>query len=320
MMGKVLRWGGIVAILLLLIPAFVIVALEQPPAGAATPSEFALSDIPPELLPKYRAAALETCEMPWEVLAAVAKIESDHGRSTMPGVQSGTNSAGAAGPLQFMPATWAAYSVDGDDPPDGLKNIYDIDDAIWSAANYLCANGAGDGSDERLRNAIWHYNHSQQYVTDVLDTAARYRAAGAAIGQGADATALLANPNLILTARARGDLESGNVNQKLVDFLAWSVQRHKISVSVIKTGHSEFVAGTDRRSNHFFFRGADIFSVDGQSVRDACVPCRTYAEEISASGAGRPDETGVPWGDMVGSPGFFNNAAHEDHIHAGWDS
>jgi hypothetical protein len=317
---KLLRWGGFVLLLLFLVPAIVIVALEQPPAGAATPSEFALADIPDELLSVYRAAALESCEMPWEVLAAVGKIESDHGRSTMPGVSSGTNSAGAAGPMQFMPGTWAAYSVDGDDPPDGIKNIYSPKDAIWSAANYLCANGAGDGTEDRLRNALWHYNHSDVYVQDVLDLAAEYRAAGAGVGQGAGATALLSNPNLVLTPRARGDLEAGIIDQDLVDFLAWSVQRHKISVSVLKTGHSEFVAGTDRRSNHFFGRAVDIYSVDNQTVRDTCVPCRTYAEEIAALGAGRPDETGTPWRDMVGSPGFFSDLAHRGHIHAGWDS
>jgi hypothetical protein len=316
--SRVLRWGGVLLLLLLLVPAFVIVALEEKRAEAAIPSDFALSDIPVELLPVYGTAARDTCEMPWEVLAAVGNIESSHGRSDAPGVKSGTNSAGAAGPMQFMPRTWEAYRVDGD--RDGDTDIYDPVDSIWSAANVLCANGAGDGSEDRIRDALFAYNHSGQYVEEVLVVAARYRAAGAGIGQGADASALLANPNLVLTAQARRDLESGVISQRIVDFLAWSVQSHRISVTVLKSGHSEFVRGTDRRSNHFFGRGADIFTVDGQAVRDSCRPCRTYAEEIAALSSGRPDETGTPWSDMSGVPGFFNNSDHEDHIHAGYDS
>lgn len=316
-MKRLATWSVALFLTVLLIPAFVIIALEEPKAQASTPSDFALSDIPRELLPIYQDAAGETCDMDWAVLAGVGKVESDHGRSEAPGVKSGTNSAGAAGPMQFMPATWEAYRVDGDG--DGDTDIYGSADSIWSAANLLCANGAGDGTDARVRDALFAYNHSQQYVQDVLDVAASYRAAGA-VGTGADASALLANSNLVLTPQARKDLEDGIISQKVVDFLAWSVQRHRISVTVLKTGHSEFVAGTDRRSNHFFGRGADIFTVDNVTVQDSCVPCRGYADEIHALSTGRPDETGVPWGDVTGRPGFFNDSAHEDHIHVGYDS
>ncbi|HVL51821.1 MAG TPA: lytic transglycosylase domain-containing protein, partial [Actinomycetota bacterium] len=209
---RLARWAGILLVLVLLIPAFVIVALEEPRAEAAIPSDFALSDIPAGLLPVYREAAKQTCDMPWEVLAGVGGIESSHGRSTAPGVHSGTNSAGAAGPMQFMPGTWQAYKVDGD--KDGDTDVYDPVDSIWSAANLLCANGAGEGSEDRIRDALFAYNHSQQYVQDVLNLAARYRAAGSGVGQGADATALLANPNLVLTPRARKDLEDRIISPK----------------------------------------------------------------------------------------------------------
>jgi hypothetical protein len=109
--------------------------------------------------------------MPWAVLAAIGKHETDHGRSTLPGVRSGSNFAGAMGPMQFMPATWAAMGVDGDH--DGLRDVYNPIDAIWSAANYLCHMGAADPS--RLRAAILHYSGGDpHYVDAVLATAARY--------------------------------------------------------------------------------------------------------------------------------------------------
>lgn len=142
------------------------------PAGA--PSALALADIPADYLALYQKAA-QTCPgMSWALLAAIGSIGTDHGRSQLPGVHSGANFAGAQGPMQFMPDTWASYGVDGDG--DGVKNVFNPADAIFGAANYLCANGAGD--PEQLRSAIWHYNHSEAYVNDVLELTAQYSAAG----------------------------------------------------------------------------------------------------------------------------------------------
>lgn len=136
---------------------------------AAGPSAAALADIPPDLLGVYTEAA-ESCGMPWSVLAAVGKVETDHGRSVAPGARSGTNGAGAAGPMQFLAETWAAYGVDAD--RDGLADVYSPVDAIWGAANYLCANGAAELA--RLDQALWHYNHNDAYVAKVRSIAAGY--------------------------------------------------------------------------------------------------------------------------------------------------
>jgi hypothetical protein len=70
--------------------------------------------------------------------------------------------------MQFLPSTWRAYGVDGDG--DGSADINDLDDAVFSAAHHLCANGAADPS--RLRSALWNYNHSSNYVDQVLRVAA----------------------------------------------------------------------------------------------------------------------------------------------------
>jgi len=154
-------------------PMMVLVAGGSP--AMATASADAVADIPADLLALYQRSAERCPGLPWAVLAAIGKIESDHGRSTAPGVHSGSNFAGAAGPMQFgiggkAGDTWSAYAVDGD--ANGTTNVYDVADAIPAAADYLCANGAGESG--RLSEAIFAYNHADWYVADVLAQAATY--------------------------------------------------------------------------------------------------------------------------------------------------
>ena len=283
----------------------------------SSPSAQAIADIPPELLPIYQKAAKDSCGMPWGVLAAIGKVETDHGRSQLPGVSSGENSSGAGEPMQFLQPTWDAYGVDGDG--DGDKDRYDPVDAIWGAANYLCASGAGDAA--RLRDAIWAYNHDWGYVDDVLRRADEYATApaGGDVGTG-DAGAVLNNPNVALCPACRQDLLDGIIDQRVVDFLAWAGQRGQVAVSVLKTGHSQFVAGTDRVSNHWEGRAADLYAIDGEEVTPSCAPCRAFVEEVVALGSGRPDEMGQPWSDLVGAGGWnvFTDGSHRDHVHVGW--
>jgi membrane-bound lytic murein transglycosylase B len=112
----------------------------------------------------HRAAA--TCPgLSWTVLAAIGQVESGHGRNPS------TSYAGAMGPMQFLPATFASYGVDGNH--DGHLDIMDPYDAIFSAAAYLCANGGG-GDSTALYRAIWHYNHADWYVQWVLGLAKLY--------------------------------------------------------------------------------------------------------------------------------------------------
>lgn len=140
--------------------------------GDATPSTTATEQIPADMLNLYEEAATTCPGLPWTVLAAIGTIESDNGQSTLPGVHSGANSAGAEGPMQFEPATFAAYDTPippgGADPP----SPYDPTDAVYAAARMLCANGAENGAD--LNQAVYDYNHSQAYVTEVLDLAQSY--------------------------------------------------------------------------------------------------------------------------------------------------
>lgn len=120
---------------------------------------------PGSYLELYKASATRCPGLSWTVLAAIGQVESGHGRNN------GPSSAGALGPMQFMPATWKHYGVDGDG--DGKADIWSPYDAVPAAAGYLCANGAGKGG-EKLRKAIWFYNHSWDYVNKVMGIAEAY--------------------------------------------------------------------------------------------------------------------------------------------------
>jgi cell wall-associated NlpC family hydrolase len=127
------------------------------------------STVPPAMLALYQRAAATCAGLPWTVLAAIGTIESDNGQSPLPGVHSGANAAGAEGPMQFEPATFAAY--DEPVPPGGATpaSPYDATDAVYAATRLLCANGAAKGAD--LPGAIYAYNHSDAYVSQVLTLA-----------------------------------------------------------------------------------------------------------------------------------------------------
>jgi cell wall-associated NlpC family hydrolase len=156
---KLLASGAVTALLLpmVVVLAFAAAIANQQSQGG-DPSALALADIPPDYLARYQAAAKTCPGMSWALLAAIGKIETDHGRNTS------TSSAGAQGPMQFLPSTWAAYGVDGNH--DGVKDINNPDDAVYGAANYLCHNGAGDPA--HLKDAVYAYNHAQWYVDKVL--------------------------------------------------------------------------------------------------------------------------------------------------------
>jgi peptidoglycan hydrolase CwlO-like protein len=99
----------------------------------------------------------------WYILAAVGKVESDHGANM------GPSTAGAMGPMQFLPSTWETAGVDGNG--DGVANIMDPRDAIPAAAGYLKTGGA----PQDWYAALFSYNHADWYVIKVLGVAEGYR-------------------------------------------------------------------------------------------------------------------------------------------------
>jgi membrane-bound lytic murein transglycosylase B len=144
---------------------------RKPAARQPAPSRAAVADIPAGYLRLYRQAAVRN-RIPWSVLAAIGKVESDHGRVRLPGVRSGSNWAGACGPMQIgcVPGSkagnaWARY---------GHGSPYDPTDAIPAAARYLVDHGAR----RNLDRAIFAYNHSWSYVGRVKQLAGRYARGG----------------------------------------------------------------------------------------------------------------------------------------------
>ena len=105
---------------------------------------------PAGVLLRYYREAEQRFGVAWEVLASINYIESKFGRVKSP------STAGAQGPMQFIPSTWAAYGMGGD--------VHDPHDAILGAANYLHASGA----PADYRSALFAYNHATAYVDAVL--------------------------------------------------------------------------------------------------------------------------------------------------------
>jgi membrane-bound lytic murein transglycosylase B len=162
------------------------------------------SGIPSAALAAYQRAetvinaADESCHLSWQLIAAIGRVESNHGRVdgnvlddnglATPGIfgvaLNGANStteivdtdAGqfdndaaydrAVGPMQFIPSTWSVVGVDADG--DGVRNPQDVDDAALGTAVYLCSGSDDLGTDQGRQAAVFRYNHSQSYVDLVL--------------------------------------------------------------------------------------------------------------------------------------------------------
>jgi murein DD-endopeptidase MepM/ murein hydrolase activator NlpD len=142
---------------------------ETPNAPGSINSPFPLS-MPPqqpavlsydELLGLWQRAG-DTYGIPWQVLAAINKVESNFGRNM------GPSSAGAVGWMQFMPDTWLRWGLDANG--DGLADPWNPEDAVFAAARYLAA--AGGTSD--ISRAVFAYNHAQWYVDEVLALASDF--------------------------------------------------------------------------------------------------------------------------------------------------
>lgn len=149
--------------------------------GAVVGSGVTLTDVRPQQLPVdqvaagvrpttyldlFKQSAARYCPgMSWTVLAAIGQIESGDGANM------GPSSAGALGPMQFMPSTWAAWGITAFGET-GPPNVMDPYDAVPSAARYLCA--AGAGTPAGLYRAVFAYNHADWYVREVLALAQQY--------------------------------------------------------------------------------------------------------------------------------------------------
>ena len=143
-------------------------------------------------------AADTTCHLPWQLVAAIGRVESDHGRvhgshlddqglarpaiygipldgsrgtaridDTDAGLLDGDAEFDrAVGPMQFIPSTWSVVGVDADG--DAQRDPQDVDDASLATAVYLCSGDDDLATDAGRRSSVFRYNHSQEYVDLVL--------------------------------------------------------------------------------------------------------------------------------------------------------
>jgi hypothetical protein len=193
------------------LPALPAPPTEIPARLSSTPAALQSAGIPALALDAYRRAATlvsqadSECRIDWALVAAIGKIESDHGRfagngidtdgTVRPGIYgiplTGANNTAriadtdggaldrdtawdrAVGPMQFIPGTWRTVGVDANG--DGAKDPQNVADAATATAVYLCS-GPGNLTDPTdLGAAILRYNHSDAYVRQVIAIADGYR-------------------------------------------------------------------------------------------------------------------------------------------------
>jgi hypothetical protein len=220
------------------------------------PSSAAIADIPGEYLAIYRHTGNDL-GLDWAILAAIGKVETDHGRSRLPGVRSGVNCAGAAGPMQLgigagnhgcgdAGNAWATYGTDGNG--DGRRDVYDPADAIPAAGRYLRAAGApGD-----YRRAIFAYNHAGWYAAEVLATAERYHGASSAVNAGVRRVAFTGR----WLVRVPGTTE--HCDARIVNDVLYLVHRFGLTVTACFAA-----SGHDVHGEHPLGLAIDVMPTDG---------------------------------------------------------
>ncbi|MBW3602433.1 MAG: hypothetical protein KY434_07030 [Actinobacteria bacterium] len=141
--------------------------------------------------------------------------------------------------------------------------------------------------------------------------------------RGGGGARLLADPRVQLSEAARADVRAGAVDPRVVALLRTLGARHRIAVSVLRSGHSRCVGGGDEPgcevSEHWHGRGADIWMVGGRAVDASNDGARDLVEALlGLSGPLRPDEVGSPFPQYEAVPGWFSDRAHGDHLHLGY--
>jgi hypothetical protein len=271
-------------------------------AAPGSPPAALAQEIPPAYLELYRSASsrYELGADGWAYLAAVGKIECDHGRSPLVGCRRGeANSAGARGPAQFLAATWIAYGVDADG--DGDRDIYDPADAVFGMANYLRAGGAPND----WRRALFAYNHSGAYVDDVLAQASAYLApepGGAVVSGGGDWLAPLPG------------FPSERCDARIVPDVLALVRAFRIHVSDCHGGEPHALNG-----EHPLGLAIDASPADGDWRRTEAL-ARSFGWRESCARSGCPGRGPFRLVLYNGYPGHGDpRHARSPHIHLSWE-
>ena len=299
----------------------------QAACSSAVTRASATASIPSDYLALYQKWG-SAYGVPWQLLAAVGSVESRHGRD--PGAYV-PHTRGVLGPMQFQAGIEQGRQARRRRRRPGLRrHMGDLpqvlgppavphgrpDDEIAAAAAKLAYDSA---SGTLWPRALWRYNALHSYRKTVLRRAARLgmNSACGLLRQSEQASvsprrasptaapsrsnlqralaatpeSLLADDSLAFAPAAADDIAHHVADTRLVALLAWIAQRHGIVVTVIKTGHARYVAGTHKESNHWYGRAATISEVDGRPVSPGSQAAAALWNELHDGARGRSGPT-----------------------------
>jgi hypothetical protein len=303
---------------------------------------------PAFLLPIFEAAAAQY-NVPWQILAAINEAETGWGRNL------GPSSAGAVGWMQFMPATWVEWGVDGNG--DGIRNPNDPVDSIFAAARYLKA--AGSAHD--MGAAVWAYNHAGWYVEKIISRALEFsrvptdllaalsaqgRRDAEAIRRATGATGYLepgfrartVGQVMLLSDRAlrqrvldderidiygcgREDVEGGVIDRRVLATLVFLVHRKlRPKVSSLRCGHGYYTS-SGNVSDHSHGGAIDIVAINGEQILGGQGPGSITDQAVRMllrlQGGMRPHQI-ISLMTFEGAPNTLALGDHADHVHVGF--
>ncbi|MBK5234023.1 MAG: lytic murein transglycosylase [Thermoleophilia bacterium] len=271
-------------------------------------------------VPSYYMRAFEAASSRYELgqrgvwaLAAVARLESDYGRGM---TRKQMRDTGAMG---LSREEWQKFGVDGND--DGYVQRDEPWDAVSTFARMLW-------SKPSIEEGLFEHNHASWYVEAAMREAAQIAGECDTVkstwniafpAPTTNATDINWDNLVILNAAAQNDIQSGQIDSRVINLLAMLTQKYSLTISALKSDHS-LTTASGNISNHSGGRAMDIASVNGVSCTDQSAesPCTEVGLFLASLPDGvKPDELIYGW-DLDGAGPAFALADHENHIHAGF--
>jgi hypothetical protein len=278
-----------------------------------SPAEDWKKQIPADYLNAFEAAAgrYELGKRGVWALAAIARLESNFGRGM------NAKQLRTFGPLGLDKMEWGQYAVDGDE--DGRVRHGDIADSAATLARLMWSRGS-------IEAGVFTHNQAAWYVDAVANEADQLAGKCAVTSKEwtivlpGDTASQINWANLTLSNDLElRDVQAGLLDQRVVGLLALMTRDHQITISALRSDHSEMTA-SGNVSNHFYGRAMDIAAVDGVSCTDTATtaPCAELGYALAQLPAPLHPTELIYCFDLDGPGPAFSLPDHCDHIHAGY--